>query len=268
MSDEAKWLDVYLKNYNGLSAEAKEIEPFLKQNYKGNSYIPWATMERLTYQQDPNATFKLIQTINGNLIHTDTITIFTQKGQEIIETTALSHFVRISLTFLGKTVIDDYPIQDQSYDAPKAIDQNLVNKAIKRGMAKVASRATGLGLKLYENGDLQFETDAKKKKPIVERTEEALKSMETVEVPKVVKEEPVEVEEVVNETTPVNTMATLIKQNDAQKVKNVLKNLNPSLLRTYGFELTPDDEEETLIDNLSKVTNPEKLLSALERLLK
>ena len=43
------WRDVFLDNYNGTSDIAQEVEPFVKANYKGNSYIPWGTMERLTY---------------------------------------------------------------------------------------------------------------------------------------------------------------------------------------------------------------------------
>ena len=36
-----KWIDVYTENYYGKSELAKEIEPFVKENYKGNAYVPW-----------------------------------------------------------------------------------------------------------------------------------------------------------------------------------------------------------------------------------
>ena len=52
------WKEVFTENYNGTSDVAKEVEPFLKENYKGNSYIPWATMERVTYMCDEDATFE------------------------------------------------------------------------------------------------------------------------------------------------------------------------------------------------------------------
>jgi len=40
------WLEVFMANYNGTSKEAQELQPFLKDNYKGDVYVPWATMER------------------------------------------------------------------------------------------------------------------------------------------------------------------------------------------------------------------------------
>ena len=52
------WKEVFLENYSGKSEIAKEVEPFIKENYKGNSYIPWATMERLTYMCDEYAIFE------------------------------------------------------------------------------------------------------------------------------------------------------------------------------------------------------------------
>ena len=58
--EQKNWLDQYKENYNGKSAEAKEIASYLKETYKGDKYVPWATMERLTYMQDPNAEFKTI----------------------------------------------------------------------------------------------------------------------------------------------------------------------------------------------------------------
>ena len=57
-STKKSWLDVYKANYEGTSDEAKSVKEYLKENYKGNSYIPWATMERLTYMQDPDAVFE------------------------------------------------------------------------------------------------------------------------------------------------------------------------------------------------------------------
>lgn len=265
------WLEVYLSNYHGQSPEAKELEAFMKPNYKGNQYIPWATMERLTYQQDPEAVFytMLVSEDNSGIVHTDKISIETTKGAEFIQSTAFSHFVRVEATFLGKSVIEDYPIQDEKYEAPKVFDQNLVNKALKRAMAKVASRVTGLGLKLYENGDLQFDTPAQGgvKKPIVQKTEEALKSM-AEPVAEVKPEVKVQVPAQAESNDYILNIVSLLKSKDAELVRKVLKNFNPSLLKSYGFELSPDDDEAVMGENLIKVPNPEKMYTALERLLK
>lgn len=164
------WKDVFLENYNGRSEVAKEVEPFIKENYKGNSYIPWATMERLTYMCDEDATFENIKNSNGGLVHTDMVVIHQQniqKGEIVSETESqmFSHVVRVKLTFMGKVFIEEFPIQEQDYSAARVFNQNLVNKALQRAKAKVASRATGIGLKLYEGKDLQFDEVPQETKP-------------------------------------------------------------------------------------------------------
>lgn len=181
-----KWLKQFIENYNGKSAEAKEVADFMKENYKGNNYIPWATMERLTYMQDPDAVFETLETENGNIVFSDTLSNenkVVQKGEVVNETVAtmMSHFVKVKLTFLGKTFIEEYPIQDQDYSALKVYNQNAVNKALKRALAKVASRATGIGLRLYENKDLQFDAPEEDKKPEVKKTTKTTKTTKPTE---------------------------------------------------------------------------------------
>ena len=164
------WKEVFLENYNGKSDIAKEVEPFIKDNYKGNSYIPWATMERLTYMCDENATFENIKNENGGLVHTDIVDMHQQNiqnGTVVSDTTSqmFSHMVKVKLTFMEKEFIEEYPIQDQDYSAARIFNQNLVNKALQRAKAKVAARATGIGLKLYEGKDLQFDEIPQETKP-------------------------------------------------------------------------------------------------------
>ena len=216
------WKEVFIENYNGTSEVAKEVEPFLKENYKGNSYIPWATMERVTYMCDEDATFENIKNENGGLVHTDVIEMHQQniqKGEVVSETTSqmFSHMVKVKLTFMGKVFIEEFPIQDQDYTAARVFNQNLVNKALQRAKAKVASRATGIGFKLYEGKDLQFDELPQEEKPQlpVENTENA--QNEVKKAPKTTKnaqktektvqnveEKPVETQPVVE--TPVATI--------------------------------------------------------------
>ena len=114
------WLEVFKANYNGETEEAKSIEEYIKNTYNGAKYVPWATMERLTYMQDPTATFETMTNENGGLVWTDG---FTNKNRMVAkdgattETEALvvSHFVKVSCTFLGKHFVEEYPIQDQDY---------------------------------------------------------------------------------------------------------------------------------------------------------
>lgn len=180
------WKEQFVENYNGRSEEAQEVADFIKENYKGNNYIPWATMERLTYMQDPDAKFETLETENGSMVFSDTLlneNKVVQKGEVVSETVAtmMSHFVKVKLTFMGKTFIEEYPIQDQDYSALKVFNQNAVNKALKRALAKVASRATGIGLRLYENKDLQFDAPAEDKKPEIKKTTKTTKTTKPTE---------------------------------------------------------------------------------------
>lgn len=158
--EQKSWREQFHENYTEVSPEAQSLKPFLKYNFNNNAYLPWAVMERLTYMQDPDAVF--YKDLN---IITNKLTINTVTNGTVTQVDVFAHFVRVILTFMGKTFEEIYPIQDKAYNAPKAYDQNMVNKAYQRAIAKVASRGTGLGLRLYENQELQFEEAEGLKKP-------------------------------------------------------------------------------------------------------
>lgn len=286
---EDKWLKQYKENYEGKSPEANEVADYMKDNYKGNSYIPWATMERLTYMQDPTAVFTKIRNEQGGLVHTDSFINenIVENKDNVNRTTALvvSHFVKVSLTFLGKEFIEEYPIQEQDYTPAKIYNQNLVNKALQRALAKVASRATGIGLKLYENKDLQFDDDKEDKKPEVKKTTKTKK----VEEPKVVVgkasasnfdvvADPVEpqetiIQELAKETTTTDfpkevvDLCNLIKTSDTEKMNKVLQNVNVSILKQYGFVLKQDDTDDELCEKLSNFKSVETFTKAIKNML-
>ena len=258
------WLEQFKANYNGTSDESKELAKFIKSTYNGATYIPWATMERLTYMQDANAKFNTILNNDNSIVWTDSFLNSNRsvaKDGSVVETQALvvSHFVKVSCEFLGKLFVEEYPIQDQDYSAAKIYNQNLVNKALKRAMAKVASRATGLGLKLYEDKDLQFDDNISNEKPEIKKT---TKSKKVEEVEKVVEEKVQQevVEQKVENTTvenktvesatvennvsfskDIDELIALIKNTDREKMTKVLQNLNVAVLKQHGFTLGIDD---------------------------
>ena len=289
-----KWLKQYKENYDGKSNEAKSVADYTKENYKGNTYIPWATMERLTYMQDPNAKFEKIRNEQGGLVHTDSFVNenCTENKDGIVNRTSalvVSHFVKVSCTFLGKEFVEEYPIQEQDYTAAKIYNQNLVNKALQRALAKVASRATGIGLRLYENKDLQFEEDKEEtKKPEVKKTTKTTKKVEEPKEEKVTGEtvevtytqtpvEPVkeELEVISPEAEPVLTsysqevidLCRLIKNADTEKMNKVLQNINVSILKQHGFILKQDDTEEELCEKLNHFTSVEVFTKAIKTML-
>ena len=294
------WKEQFIENYNGKSVEAKEVAEFIKENYKGNSYIPWATMERLTYMQDEDAKFETLETENGEMVFTDKFynnNKVVAKGEVVSETNAImmSHFVKVKLTFLGKEFIEEYPIQDQDYTALKVYNQNAVNKALKRALAKVASRATGIGLRLYEAKDLQFDVPAEDKKPEIKKTTKTTKPTEsnvvtssavisnngivvtenntTEQVPSQVTfteedlkqdapvQEVVTQEAKVEENAPksydksVLELCSLIRNTDKEKMTKILQNLNVPILKQHGFTLNLEDSDDVLCEKISHFTN-------------
>lgn len=286
-----KWLKQFIENYNGRSAEAKEVADFIKENFKGNNYIPWATMERLTYMQDPEAVFETLETENGNIVFSDTLSNenkVVQKGEVVSETVAtmMSHFVKVKLTFLGKTFIEEYPIQDQDYSALKVYNQNAVNKALKRALAKVASRATGIGLRLYENKDLQFDTPEEDKKPEIKKTTKTTKTTKKVEM---TEEQATHTEEELKQDEPVQEVVTqdakieenstksydksvlelcsLIKNTDKEKMTKILQNLNVPILKQHGFTLNLEDSDDVLCEKISHFTNVIVFTKAIKNMI-
>lgn len=290
-SVEKSWKEVFLANYNGESEEAKAIEPFLKHTYKGDPYIPWAVMERLVYMCDENAVFTNILNAKGGLVHSDVVINHqsnTQNGTIVSETEApmYAHFVKVSLEFMGKIFIEDYPIQEQDYSAARVFNQNLVNKALQRAKAKLGARGTGLGLKLYEGFDLQFESKEDKKPVLDEPKKEEnnkksvkneTKVVKTEEKVTKVEEKPAKVEEKVEvanvevSAVPeqvsmapgVSEVVKLIKETDSEKINKVLQIVNVSIMKKYSFALSQDDSVEELSEKLSKFPNIEQFKKTL-----
>lgn len=293
--EQKNWLDQYKENYNGKSAEGKELEGYLKQTFNGKDYIPWATMERLTYMQDPNAVFTKIRNENGGIVHTDSFVnenCVENKDGIVNRTTAMvvSHFVKVSCVFLGKEFIEEYPIQDQDYSAAKIYNQNLVNRALQRALAKVASRATGLGLRLYENKDLQYDEKEEETKPVVKK-ETTKKTEVKKEEPKVeptpvvetkveeviVKQDapvPVEqpqvakVEENASYSKDIVELCNLIKNTPTNKIAPALQALNVAILKQHGFTLNQTDSENELCDKLTHFKDVSVFTRAITNMIK
>ena len=288
-----KWIDVYKANYDGTSKEAKEVEPFLKSTYKGDVYVPWAVMERLTYMCDENAEFNILQNADGGYVFTDKLEnhqLNIQKGETISETNApmFAHFVKVELKFLGRVFLESYPIQEQDYTAARIYNQNLVNRAIKRAIAKVAARATGLALKLYEGHDLQFDSK-EEAKPNLENInkdlntklkENVVKKEEKVQENKVI-EEPKKVEEVKelrsnevivsseeNNDDPIADIINILRNSDKEKVLDVLRRINISIVKKLGFAISLEDDDKKLTEKLSKIRDVSQFRKTLKNLIK
>ena len=278
-----------------MSIYAKEVADFIKETYKGDSYIPWATMERLTYMCDEDATFENIKNENGGLVHTDVVEMHQQniqKGEVVSETTSqmFSHMVKVKLIFMGKEFIEEYPIQDQDYSAARVFNQNLVNRALQRAKAKVASRATGIGFKLYEGKDLQFDevpqetkpqlpvenvqneqSDVKKPQKPAKNDNKIEKTVEKVEE-KPTTPQPVatQIETQPVKDDPVSQAVYLIKNTEVGKMNLALQRVNVSLMKKHKIALSTESSEEELkniLSNKNIFSNPQQFLKTLKTLL-
>lgn len=235
MASTKDWITMFEANYKGETPQAKELEQYIKKNYNGSTYIPWATMERMVYQQDPEAEFLIqgLDTVDNVLRMND--------GEKVTEVDFFVHMVTVSLTFLGKEFVENYPVQDNKYNAPKIIDANLVNKAIQRAKAKIASRATGLGLKLYEGHDLQFEDDTPEPKKFAKP-----------EKPEAVKVETVSLE-------------PLAKELSDEKFQKGFDKLNDKIKEKYDFEFSAKDSLQEMVIKLGQLDNPKAFVNAVKK---
>ena len=281
------WIEQFKLNYEEKSAEAQELEEFMKKNYKGNSYIPWAVIERMTYMQDPDADFEALRNEEGGFVHTDfetnvardtkrSVVDGVEKKVESteIQATFFSHVVIVKATFLGKVMTIVYPIQDNAYNAPKIYDSNMVNKALQRAKAKAASSVTGIGYKLYEGMDLQFEDDGKTTTPVTEEKKSFTGSkIVKVEKPKAETKVETKAETKVAPVTPSAEngldpkfieLATEMKNDERFDVG--FARFNKNLQATQGFTIDRTTEAvEVIAEKLSKILAIDTFMNGLRR---
>lgn len=280
----SKWRDVWLENYNNNSEAAKNIDLLMKKNYKGHNYVPWSVMVKWLYLMDENADLDVIinEKTDNNIVFTDKVVNEQNSKGEISTKVNYSHFIRIKCVFMDKVFYENYPIQDNAYNAPNYYDSNMVNKSIQRAKAKIISIATGLGFQLYETGDLQFENDTKNEQNVVKvnKIKKPLKR-ESVDVDdidnktnavrindehtKVSKEVIVAVDDDNKDTLPaIENVIELIRKHGDNSLP-ILQSLNTSLVKTYSFSLKLEDSDEELREKLLKVSNIDLFSKMMEK---
>lgn len=294
--DPEIWREVFIGNYDGKTNEAKALQPFLKKTYKNDVYIPWATMERLANLQDPSFNIQASQTRSYGTDARERVVFFNDfeleqervvgDKRELTRTSRVVPMVHLTGTFLGKTMEEWYPIQDNSYDAPQAIDQNMVNKALQRAKTRLTSRLTGLGLSLYENGELQFDSpESGQTKTIVEKAIEQgvtkvdvkqessvnvtvggsldLRNTESTSLPKS-NDTPAAPTNAANDEKLV-TYAQELK-NDIAGFAPVMQRVNASLVKSVGKPLNLEkDTIDDIVDVLSKIKDADVFMNAVRK---
>jgi hypothetical protein len=229
--EDKNWKVIWLKNYRG-EGDTAELLDFVKKLNYGNrnnvSYLPWATVERIFKIQDGTIEVlpSRISETQTSIVEADRVLIKEEADSNgvVSRTFANSYFVNIRVSWQGQTYVERYPIQDSTGRPLSFWTQNDLNKSIQRGKVKAIAIVSGIGFKLFEDGDLQFEEEKPEGKPIVELKVEPKKPIEQkkqVQVePKVevvVKPTPVEVPTQV-ETKPTPTINRLEIENEIKKV--------------------------------------------------
>lgn len=209
---EKTWKEKWMANYRG-EGDCQELETFLKEldygSRKGVTYLPWAVVDRIFKMQDGvTETIFFPKTVEVESGEEGTKTI--QIGNSIVEVDSVhirdeidnngivtpkymnSYFIRIKAEWEGKVHVERYPLLSSTGQALAFWTQIDLNKAVQRGKVKAIAIVSGIGYKLFEDGDLQFEDEGKDKKEAnVKKAVEELKKPKKEEKkaePKVTKE--------------------------------------------------------------------------------
>ena len=124
------------------------INPHVEQDYKGLSYLSWATAYKLAMDKDPAMNYEIVQDNDGMP--------FFSRGDV--------HIVKTKVTMFGETKEMFLPIMDNKHNAVAKPNSRQVNDNIMRCLAKNIAMF-GIGLPLYVGEDLaQFKDDASNNK--------------------------------------------------------------------------------------------------------
>jgi hypothetical protein len=157
------WKELWLNNYKGIGDTA-ELEKSLKTLGYGSrnniSYLPWAVVERIFRLQDGDVHWVPIN--EHSYVDMDYITLESQTDSvtgEVTSRTIRSFFININAVWQGREYTERYPLQDSNGRPLNNWTQNDLNKAYQRGKVKAIAIVSGIGYKLFEDGDLQFEEE-------------------------------------------------------------------------------------------------------------
>ena len=121
------------------------INPHIEQDYKGLSYLSWATAYKLAMDKDPAMNYEIVQDNDGMP--------FFSRGDV--------HIVKTKVTMFGETKEMFLPIMDNKHNAVAKPNLRQVNDNIMRCLAKNIAMF-GIGLPLYVGEDLAQFKDNKK----------------------------------------------------------------------------------------------------------
>jgi phage protein len=133
-----------------------DLKKYIEKDYKGLSYLSWATAYKIAMEKDPTMTYQVYTDADG--------LPFFSRGNV--------HFVKTRIVMFGEIKEMMLPVMDNKHNAVTEPNSRQINDNIMRCLVKNLAMF-GLGLSLYIKEDLQEiiaedKKDTKEKKIIQE----------------------------------------------------------------------------------------------------
>lgn len=167
---EKTWQQLWLDNYDCKTPETENLDTFVRTFTVGKkkgkprtvSYLPWAAAERPFKLQ--GGKIELVKTNENTIVEVDEAVVGREVDPQtgtVTERIVRSYFVNVKATWLEQTYTERYPLMSVSNEPLYSWSQNDLNKAIQRAKTKAIAIVSGIGYKLFEQTDSQFEEDEK-----------------------------------------------------------------------------------------------------------
>jgi hypothetical protein len=175
------WQELWQENYEG-KGSCEELENRLKHLKKKNgeviaSYLPWAIVDRVfKFQGGKSETIKIPEFKENEEKSETASKKLVQIGETMVEVDRLhirdeidadtgvvkpkymnSYFINVKATWNGQEYTEHYPLLSSTNQALSFWTQTDLNRAMQRAKVKAIAIVSGIGYKLFEDGDLQFE---------------------------------------------------------------------------------------------------------------
>ena len=115
-----------------------DLKKYIEKDYKGLSYLSWATAYKIAMEKDPTMTYQVYTDADG--------LPFFSRGNV--------HFVKTRIVMFGEIKEMMLPVMDNKHNAVTEPNSRQINDNIMRCLVKNLAMF-GLGLSLYIKEDLQ-----------------------------------------------------------------------------------------------------------------
>lgn len=158
------WEELWNDNYRGIGDTA-ELDKLVKRldygSRTGVSYLPWAVVERIFKMQ--GGSINIVKFNPESIVEVDKAYVRDEINEAgvVIPKYMMSYFINVQVFWHERSYTERYPLQDSNGRPLSFWTQNDLNKACQRAKVKAIASVSGIGYKLFEDGDLQFENDEK-----------------------------------------------------------------------------------------------------------